>query len=410
MMIQKILATLSVLLCITLTNAGISARASERTILRAALYPYIPEKAECYWKLETDFEDQHPNIDLRFVDLGEDYYSGGLEKALKEKKVDVAEIDTVLLPNLVESNLIEETILSSEKQHELLPQSVEASKINGKLFGVPHWVCGNFLFFRSDDPSVVKLRACTSLKSLKTILGTPSDESEMLLTDLQGSSTVGEKYLDALFDIYTTKEVVEQKLASPTPDVQAVEALQTLFRLSPNGICRSQWHHDLGQYYAKQFAHRRCRLLLGYSEMLHDVSDEFLHGVREGTPAVGKLGAEDIEAVPSALGTGRSALLWIDTLAIRHELDSAKGAAAKQFIDYVTASETTKKILKPEWGHAPRYLLPARLSLYNDDEIISNARLYPSLLTYIRNGIIYNALDLNSKLRQVGKEVNKIEF
>jgi hypothetical protein len=73
-------------LIMTLMGAGTETSSNEtvnRRQLRVALYPYVPQKAEMYWKIEREFEDLHPDIDLRYVDLVADYYGGQLVEAIR---------------------------------------------------------------------------------------------------------------------------------------------------------------------------------------------------------------------------------------------------------------------------------------------------------------------------------------
>jgi hypothetical protein len=74
--------------------------------------------------------------------------------------------------------------------------------LNGKTFGVPHWVCGTFLFFRKNDPDADRLSKTTRLGELEQILSHPATEEQGLLADMRGKSTLGEVYLSSLVDEY----------------------------------------------------------------------------------------------------------------------------------------------------------------------------------------------------------------
>ena len=316
-----------------------------RRPLRVALYPYIPALEGIYWKVEQEFEEKNPLIDLQYVSTGVNYYGGDIRKVLENKTADVAEVDTVLLEDLADDELLEDlSSLISLPKDEFFSYAVDAANVDGKCFGIPHWVCGNFLFFRADDPEAEKFRAIDSLDDLERILGRPLAESGALMVDLNGSSTLGEKYLDALLDelqsvdkaLESIREIEIEETGKVKPETvklnpSALRSLDRLFALTPGGLCDSSKHHEYGQFYARQFSERGCRALIGYSERMYYVVDHHLHGVREDEPSVGGLsyndkylavGAKDVEVVPASLSNNQGKTLsWVDALVLRKDLE-----------------------------------------------------------------------------------------
>jgi thiamine pyridinylase len=396
-----------------------STQTTSRRQLRVALYPYVPQKADMYWKLEREFEDSHPDIDLRYIDLGADYYGGQLVDALKSSQADVFEVDTVFLRDLVDEKLIQE--LPSEgltPKDTFLQVASDASTIDGKLYGIPHWVCGNFLFFRKDDPERSKFEKLFSLDGMERIIGRPASQEQGLLVDMQGKSTLGEKYLDAVLDIYRDPNEALKHISSASPDIEAVRSLTRLFSLCPGGLCDSEKHHNSDQFYAKQFAHRKSRVLIGYSERMYYVVDEFINGVREDEAAVGSIsfplndatktydpvGVYDVDAVSAPLAdTGSKGLAWVDVLTIRVGLDPQKRKDALELITFFNSEKFTAELLIPAFGSAPRYLLPARNSLYNNRGILQAAPLYAKFHEVMKQSVALTAPKLNDKLRAIGK-------
>lgn len=396
-----------------------------RRKLRVALYPYVPERAEMYWKVEQDFEDAFPEIDLRFIDLSSYYYSGQLEEALTKAAADVVEVDTVFLKDLVDRKLIEELPKALLSSTDFVPVAAKAAELDGKVFGVPHWICGNFLFFRKDDPEASRFRKLTSLDGLERVVARPLSQEQSVLSDLRGSSTLGEKYLDALLDTYKTPDEALKHLDPEALDRTAVEALNRLYSLSPGGLCDSDKHHEFGQFYARQFAERRCRAMIGYSERLHFTVDHFLNGVREDQPGVGKLefqwndttnaydavGADDIDAVPATLSDDGSTMLsWVDVLSIRAGVAEQVRKDAYEFIRFFTVPSRTTSFLIPEYGHAPRYLLPAHKAIYSDAKLLRAAPLYGRFHEIMQSGVAVTAPDLNGRLRKIGKKLEAQGF
>lgn len=413
------------------TYLGVSTGASSiqttsRRQLRVALYPYVPQKADMYWKLEREFEDAYPDIDLRYVDLGADYYGGQLVDALKNSQADVFEVDTVFLRDLVDGKLIQELPLDAlSPKDTFLQVASDASTIDGKIYGIPHWVCGNFLFFRKDDPERSKFEKLISLDGIERIIGRPASQEQGLLVDMQGKSTLGEKYLDAVLDIYQNPNEALKHVSSTSPDIGAIRSLNRLFALCPGGLCDSEKHHDSDQFYAKQFAHRKSRALIGYSERMYYVVDEFINGVREDEAAVGSIsfawndttktydpvGVYDVDVVSAPLAdNGSKGLAWVDVLTIRTGIDQQKRKDAQELITFFNSEKFTAELLIPTFGSAPRYLLPARNSLYTNRGLLQAAPLYTRFHEVMKQSISLAAPKLNDELRMIGKGLAKSGF
>jgi hypothetical protein len=140
-----------------------------------------------------------------------------------------------------------------------------------------------------DDPDAVRFRSVNSLAGLEKVVGLPLSWSEALLLSLNGKSTLGEEYLDAVLDIYDTPDEALRHTDRKAPSQEAVKAINRLALLTPGTICASDKHHNYGQSFARSFAQRKSRVFIGYSEELNNVVDEFLHGVPDGEPSVGKI-------------------------------------------------------------------------------------------------------------------------
>jgi hypothetical protein len=85
-----------------------------------------------------DYTQSHPLIDLRIVDLDGDYYTGALQRALDNSnggaQVDVAEVDTIFLQDLVDAQLIAELPKSElETNGTYVPLAANAVVLNDKV-------------------------------------------------------------------------------------------------------------------------------------------------------------------------------------------------------------------------------------------------------------------------------------
>jgi hypothetical protein len=86
-----------------------------------------------------------------------------------------------------------------EPEGNLLKNAAIGSTVNGKRYGSPHWVWGNFLFFNSSD---MQIRKTKKLADLVRIIGRTLPKDRGLAIDLMRKSTLGEFYLNAAFDRY----------------------------------------------------------------------------------------------------------------------------------------------------------------------------------------------------------------
>jgi len=359
------------------------------------------------------FERSHHDIRIEFVDLSNNYYKDALFTALdpKQPTVDLVEADTVFLQDLIDKKLIEalpDDVLGPDGT--FLPVASMAAKSNGITFGVPHWVCGNFLFFRKDDPAVDLLMKTTTLSELEHILNHPSAEKDGLLADMKGKSTLGEIYLSSLIDEYPSSQEALAHLGSPTAlDPIAAGTASRIFRLCPGGLNHVDKYHLNGQFYSRQFAHCYARAKISYSEDLYYVGDEFLHGVVDKPKcSTGDPTKDDIRAIGAPLGDKKHKMLaWVDAMCLRSGLDEQTKRDAMDFVSAYTGEEFNRKVLTPAAGDAPRYLLPARAALYTDSTVVQLAPLYPRLKAIIQDAVTVTAPNLNNQLRAIGDQLDQ---
>jgi len=324
-------------------------------------------------------------------------------------QADVIEVDTVFLKDLVQQSLVDVLPPTAiEPANAFLPIASAAAQIDGKVYGVPHWACGNFIFFRADDPAAGRLSETKTLKGLEEILNHPTIEKDALLADVEGSSTIGELYLDSLLDEYGDPADALAHIGDKDHlDSGAQAAPARLYALCPGGLNHNDKYHENGGFYGRQFAHSRARVFLAYSEGLYEVGDEFLHGVADTEPDIGDLKNNKISAIAAPLADNDQKMLaWVDILTIRKGLTSQKRKDAFDFISDFTSEDFNRSLLVPSYGEAPRYLLPARIALYNDPAIIKAAPLYPHFKDIMLGAVTVTDAGLNSRLRQIGEKIN----
>jgi thiamine pyridinylase len=205
----------------------------EPNILKVALYPYVPEGRELFFELEQAFEAKHPEINLQLIEshidtksgkpisLVEDYYNGGLLKT----QADVYEIDTVLLQAMIEAKKIQPIELPDRR---FVPSIYKAITFDEKAWGTPHWVCGNFLFYKKDD---LAIKSASNLNELIDAF----KKDDPLFIDLKGKSTLGEWYLTGLAAMDGNRSSLIKKIHSKKVDPAAFKIVNKLLALCPSG-------------------------------------------------------------------------------------------------------------------------------------------------------------------------------
>jgi thiamine pyridinylase len=367
-----------------------SAQAAPDAItLRVALYPYLPERYALFALLAREFQRRNPGVtlDLVEVDPGKDYYAGGLVAL----DADVYEIDTILLDEVIAANKIAPLAVSLAG---FAPESVAAVTRNDVVYALPHWLCGNFLFYRKDDAEV---RDAATWADLARVL---KRRRESIFVDLFGHLTLGEWYITMLAEKSGLEAAQAAVLGSRTPDRDAVAALETILAGCPTGYCRSEAMHERPGFYARAFVHGAAAAYVGYSETIHYGLQEIIDNCQPGS---GCLTADDISvrSLPSLVaGSPARGIGWVDGLAVSAVLTGAKKSAALAFLAFATSAEGYRAVLEPCGLEAPRYLLPARTGL-----ALAGTPLYPAFYAAHAGRETGTAPGLNARLRSLAERI-----
>ncbi len=372
-------------------------RSCPRRTLSVVLYPFIPAKADFFLQVKQDFEAKYPDIALNIIDLSDNYYSSTSDHYIGTTVADVYELDSVFLTDFVTTGRIQELPKDLQLPPSLyLDNAVRGAQIEGKWYGIPHWVCGDFLFFRKDDSA---LQSVKTLADLEKAIGTTHVPNQGLYIDLKGKSTLGELYLKAAFDRYGDWQNVYPHIQAFDSNLQA--DLTRTRALCDIGLCRQQSYHDATGFYGHLFAKRRARALVGYSELLYDVLLESSMSCSADEKCVTDA---DIDVAPLPLDDqGAKPMSWVDSLTINSKCDAQCRQDAAKFIAFYTSDEMYNKALM---STPARYLLPARADLYNNPALIQHAPLYQKLKPIIEKAAVPTAVGLNDKLREHGKTLD----
>jgi len=285
----------------------------------------------------------------------------------------------------------------------MLRVAEDAVKSGSDWFGIPHWVCTNFLFSRPQDA----LNIAATLDDVVKGIGESHPAGRGLLIDLEGRSTLGELYLDALLDKYKTLSSADPFVPVAKRDQAVVEDLKTVRRLCDAELCRDREYHDMVGFYARLFARGQGRGLVGYSERLYYVGTEVLSACRKGECQ----GLDKIAVVPLPLSSkGSQPFAWVDSFAIATTCSTQCLADAEAFVRATTSLDAVRTQLTPGWGEAPRYLMPALEELYSDQDLLKSAPLYTKLYPAVQNAVAVRETGLNKALREMGAHLDTNEL
>ncbi|TKC93059.1 hypothetical protein [Polyangium fumosum] len=370
--------------------------------MTVALYPFLPDSQSLFFDIEHSFERAHPDVDLQIIDLSANYYNEDEPQAITNTNAQVYELDGVFLADFIDQKRIQALPKELVPPANTMVQVAENSaKAKNEWWGLPHWACTNFLFYRSGDP----LGSAATLKDIESLIGAKHSPDQGLLVDAKGKSTLGELYLDATLDELGDLSAAEPYLLDTNLLSSATANLQRAINLCDTGMCRDSDYHEATGFYARQFARKRGRALVGYSERLYYIALEEHESCRKGEC----LDLKNIEMKPLPLSDkGSHPFAWVDMLTISTTCDETCLPDATAFIAHVTSAAEVKRALLPaRYGAPPRYLLPARADLYTDKDVLAVAPLYSKLQPALADAIPVRGRKLNARLRAIGKKLDK---
>jgi len=267
-------------------------------------------------------------------------------------------------------------------------------------YGVPHWVCGNFMFYKGGDNEVENV---SNLNELEAALSNASSKNGLLI-DLKGKSTIGELYLDALFDEYKDFESLKSFLRADNIDEMTVKNLNRLLQLTSDSLGRIDNYHDRLGYYAREFSRNEGRVYVGYAESGYYMITEQLQSCSFEDSCIQ---TEEIKIGEWAISDkGSKPIGWVDMFVIDSNVKGQKLIDAQKFIEFMMLDETFKLVLMPGWNESPRYILPAKANLYSDSELIKCAPLYKQFYPIIKKATPVSDIGLNYNLRQIGRKLD----
>jgi thiamine pyridinylase len=361
--------------------------------LRVVFYPFIPDVTTAALKVKQLFEDGCPGLDLELI-IDPDYYSSEKQKGILYAAADVYEVDSVFFADFVRLNKVQPIAQSViDSAGPVVPMARKIGTRDGATFGVPHWLCTDFLVYRKDHEDIGSI---TGFSDARRIFG---NSGNRLVVDLKGASTLGELYLSAIAENYGVDDVVRH-LSSIDPG--AYRTVTELLSFNPLGFGRDEDYHERDGFYQRQFARGVGSAFVGYSETTRYIFTEAAQSCKHGEC----LSAADIDVglLPLADKPAKP-VAWVDMYMIGAGVSDVKLRDAQAFISFMMQPTTYKQLVIPK-DEVPRYLLPARDDIYADAEIVQNAPLYAKFKPIIATATPVTGDNLNDDLRKLGKEID----
>lgn len=379
----------------TPTAHGVATNAVARRKLTVLLYPIIPAFTEYRYDVKVGFEGspEGANVELNLPDLTDGYYDPKNAGFIESARADIYEIDSVFMTDFVDR--VHRLPSSLEpKANEFLGNAMQAARPAGVFYGVPHWVCGNLLFYDKSDAQLASVR---TLSDLTAAIGNSHDPGKGLLVDLKGKSTLGEFYLMALTDRYPGSALshVDAFDSDVEGDLRAVGSA------CDTGLCRDGDYHYAEGFYAALFAQHQGRALIGYSESLHYLLWESRNAcAKEKCRTDSDLG---VAAVPLD-DKGATQMSWVDLFVIDKK---CVGQCLKDAIAFIRFVNSEAFLVQNLTGAPPRYLMPARTSVYANADIQKSSPLYAQIVPILEHAETPTGPGLEQKLRDYGAKLDK---
>ena len=132
--------------------------------LTYAVYPYLPDVGYYQQIIENRWFELEP--DIKLIRAEWDCYSDTAPEG-----IDIVMIDAVMRDKIINSGWIQ-PIRPGEVENieDIFPFSLEGLTVNGRLYGIPVFLCGNFLIYDQDCEALSMAEHITDLADMPGIL------------------------------------------------------------------------------------------------------------------------------------------------------------------------------------------------------------------------------------------------
>lgn len=172
MTIIKRMKQLIAVIVLLLLACDVSCSAENVDTLTYALYTYLPDAAYYQELIERRWAEIEPDIRLICADWN------GYEDGAPDG-IDVIMYDALIRNALLEADRIQPISLNAvQNADDIFPFAMEGLTVDGQLYGIPVFFCGNFLIYDVDCDALANAEHLTDLADESEILVINSDDPE----------------------------------------------------------------------------------------------------------------------------------------------------------------------------------------------------------------------------------------
>lgn len=347
----------------------------QNRVLNALLYPYLPSNPNGDFQamlthIINVYQAERPQVLLNLV-LNPDidiYSFTELPKLLGPGGFDVAEVDTLYLVFLAESNLITPVGITGDPPW---PVGRKAVTFNDMVYGVPSWLCMDFVY--GFNP---KLKSVSTLPELLQLM--PTDRLA-LVADYNGSWRAAGIYFNAYVQNYGYAALPKAYAMPPDPTVisNLADLVRTCDWQGANNCANNTYHSGPDGVTEKVFATGNAAYDMGFSEQSFYVQ---LYQTVPGTLSI----------IPSPWGSKPQPLLYTDAF-VNNRATCSSGdcpADTRAFTTMMTGAEMKTYIAYSQdlpVGNPPRHLLVATQPFYQQQRVKDDP-LYQQFVPVLTSG------------------------
>ena len=286
--------------------------------LTYAVFPYIPDSEYYQEIIEARWAELEP--DIKLVRANWDGYYDGMPEG-----IDVVMYDAVMLDKLISEGWIQPIDPNAVQEAEdIYPYAMDGITVQDKLYGIPVFLCGNYLIYDRDSELLAAAEHITDLK----------DESQILVINSEHDFNRHQYLYEISADI--------RGEANPSIDSNAEEYLSLIDRLADKAHKK-----DVSDQVAMAFDSGIGQGYIGYSESMRLLRSRF------DKTGIKSISFSDGENIPR---------IYVDAAAVTAGVKGKRYEKCLELIN-VMAEADVMTDLSVEDGK-PQYLMPARKSPY----------------------------------------------
>lgn len=335
----KIIILISLFLCLS------ACKGQRVESLTYAVYPYLPDSEYYQELIEKRWAETEP--DIKLIRAEWDCYTDG-----KPEGIDVMMFDADVESTIISSGWIQPVSTDDIKEREdIFPYALEGLTVDGSLYGIPVFPCGNFLIYDEGCEELAHAEHITDL----------SDESEMLMINCENPENRPQYIVEVMADL---SGEINPVMAEGSEDI-----MQDIDRLA---IEKHKKDDDL--HVAMAYDSGTGQGYISFSESMRLLKN------RADQTMIRQISFSDKENVKR---------LYCDAVAVSSDVKGQKNEKCLELMNVIAEAEILHALCIQ--NETPQYLMTARRSVYED--LARNDKLYGKLKELAedeRNHIIVN--------------------